>query len=109
METTTKTELETTRDTSAAKLNDHDAGVAYRLRQKMNNKNYKQWDDHWTKFTPVDDNFQNFKIEATQWNEPMLTIMHKSIRLEGRPKHTIPSGQPPTDRRRRNTKVTKDQ
>ena len=39
------------------------------------------------KYHPIgkDSNFQNYKIEASQWNEPMLTKMHKSIRLEKRP------------------------
>lgn len=74
-------------------MTEHDERVFFRLRRRMNNKNYKQWDDHWTKFTPVDDNFQNFKIEATKWNEPMLKTMHQTMRLEGRP----------------NTKVTKAQ
>ena len=37
--------------------------------------------------------FGNFKYEATQWNEEMLTKMHKTIRLEGKP----------------NTKATKEQ
>ncbi len=30
--------------------------------------------------------FTDYRIEATVWNEPMLTRMHKTIRLEGRPK-----------------------
>jgi len=29
--------------------------------------------------------FGDYKYEATQWNEELLTKMHKTIRLEGRP------------------------
>ena len=72
-------------DKSSAKLTDHDAGVYYRLRQKMDNKNYKQWEDHRTGFVPVDSDFTKYRIEATKWNEPMLRKMHKTIRLEGKP------------------------
>ena len=75
-----------TKDSSSAKLNDHDAGVLYRLRRKMNNKNYKQWEDHWQNNVPVDADFQKYKYEdSTQWNEKLLTKMHSTIQLEGRP------------------------
>ena len=55
-------------DKSSATLNDHDAGVYYRLRQKMNNKNYKQWDDHWNNNVPTNDCFTDYKHQATEWN-----------------------------------------
>ena len=57
-----------------------------RLREKMNikNKYNEPGQEHY---------FGNYKYEATQWNEPMLTKMHKTIRLDGKP----------------NMKVTKDQ
>ena len=32
--------------------------------------------------------FMDYRIEATDWNEKMLTKMHKTIRLEGRPVST---------------------
>ena len=55
-------------DKSSATLNDHDEGVFYRLRQKMNNKNYKQWDDHWNNNVPTNDCFTDYKHQATEWN-----------------------------------------
>ena len=66
-------------------MTEHDEEVFFRLRRRMDNKNYKQWEDHWQNNVPVDADFQKFRIEATQWNEPMLRTMHKTIRLEGRP------------------------
>jgi hypothetical protein len=30
----------------------------------------------------------DYRIDATDWNEKMLTKMHKTIRLEGRPEST---------------------
>ena len=53
-------------DKSSATLNDHDEGVFYRLRQKMNNKNYKQWDDHWNNNVPTNDCFTDYKHQATE-------------------------------------------
>ena len=49
-----------------------------RLREKINIKN---------KYYPPGKQyyFGDFKYEATQWNEKMLTKMHKTISLEGRP------------------------
>ena len=32
--------------------------------------------------------FMDYRIEATDWNEKMLTKMHKTIILEGRPVST---------------------
>tara|TARA_S200000501_G_scaffold321169_1_gene316457 strand:+ start:666 stop:917 length:252 start_codon:yes stop_codon:yes gene_type:complete len=55
-------------DKSSATLNEHDEGVFYRLRQKMNNKNYKQWDDHWNNNVPTNDCFTDYKHQATEWN-----------------------------------------
>ena len=58
-------------------------------------KRFRKSYDVRNKYIPVgqDHYFGNFKYEATQWNEEMLTKMHKTIRLEGRP----------------NTKATKEQ
>ena len=56
-----------------------------RLREKMNCKNYKIWDDYKHNNTYTSHYFGDFKYEATQWNEELLTKMHKTIRLEGRP------------------------
>ena len=79
-------------------MTEHDEGVFFRLRQRMNNKNYKQWEDHWQNNVPVDSNFQKYKYEdSTKWNDPMLRKMHSTIQLEGRP-----DGKP-------YTKVTKEQ
>ena len=49
-----------------------------RLREKMNikNKYYPPGKEYY---------FGDYKYEATQWNEELLTKMHKTIRLEGRP------------------------
>jgi hypothetical protein len=66
-------------------MTEHDQQVYNRLRQKMNNRNYKQWEDYKTGFIPIDNDFTKYRIEATKWNEPMLTKMHKTIRLEGKP------------------------
>ena len=85
----------------------------------MSNEYY---DEQWRRFRKTYDiknkyhdyvgdhlSFMDYRIEATQWHEPMLTKMHKTMRLEGRPKPIIPSGQPPTDNRRRGTRATKAQ
>ncbi len=66
-------------------MTEHDQQVFHRLRQKMNNKNYKQWDDHINKNTYTNHYFGNYKYEATKWHEKMLKKMHKTISLEGRP------------------------
>jgi len=75
-------------------MTEHDEGVFFRLRRRMDNRNYKQWNDHWNKFTPVDANFQKYQYkDSTKWNEPMLTKMHQTIRLEGRPNIKVTKGQ----------------
>jgi|TARA_Y100000034_G_scaffold132699_1_gene196320 hypothetical protein len=50
-------------------------------------KRFRKSYDVRNKYIPVgqDHYFGNFKYEATQWNEPMLRKMHKTIILEGRP------------------------
>jgi len=56
-----------------------------RLREKMNCKNFKIWNDYKHNNTYTDHYFGNYKYEATQWHEKMLTKMHMTISLEGRP------------------------
>ena len=84
METTTKTESEPTQDSLEG--NDYYEKQWKRFRKSYDIKN---------KYHPIgqDYYFGNYKYEATQWNEEMLTKMHKTIRLEGKP----------------NTKATKEQ
>ena len=84
MTTTTKTESEPTQD----KLQGNEY---YREQWKRFRKSYNVRN----KYIPVgqDHYFGNFKYEASQWNEKMLTTLHETIRLEGRP----------------NTKATKEQ
>jgi len=57
-----------------------------RLREKINvkNKYYPPGKDYY---------FGDFKYEATQWNEKMLTKMHKTISLEGKPYMKATKGQ----------------
>jgi len=57
-----------------------------RLREKINvkNKYYPPGKDYY---------FGDFKYEATQWNEKMLTKMHKTISLEGKPYTKATKGQ----------------
>ena len=69
-------------DKSSATLNDHDAGVYYRLRQKMNNKNYKQWEDHRTGFVPVDSYFGNYKHQDSLMKDRQEYGMYAEYALE---------------------------
>ena len=67
-------------------MTEHDQDVFFRLRRRMDNKNYKQWEDHWQNNVPTVSNFQQYDYkDSNTWNEPMLTKMHSTIRLEGRP------------------------
>ena len=64
-------------------MTEHDEEVFFRLRQKMNNKNYKQWDDHWNNNVPTDNCFTDYKHQATEWNavpkwlQNLMTLPHK--------------------------------
>jgi len=69
-------------DKSSATLNDHDEGVFYRLRQKMNNKNYKQWDDHWNNNVPVDSYFGNYKHQDSLMKDRQEYGMYAEYALE---------------------------
>ena len=72
-------------------LNDMKVNEYYQEQWKRFRKSYNIKN----KYLPIgqDHYFGDFKYEATQWNEKMLTKMHKTISLEGRP----------------NTKATKEQ
>ena len=93
METTTKTESEPTQDSLEG--NDYYEEQWKRFRKSYDIKN--KYHDYVGK----DSSFMDYKYEATTWNEPMLTTMHKTIRLQGHPKPIIPSGQQSTGNRRR--------
>ena len=88
-------------------LNDMKGNEYYQEQWKRFRKSYNIKN----KYLPIgqDHYFGDFKYEATQWNEEMLTKVHQTIRLEGRPKPITPSGQQPTGNRRRSMKVTKVQ
>ena len=101
MKTTTKTESEPTQDSLEG--NDYYEEQWKRFRKSYDIKN--KYHDYVGK----DSSFMDYKYEATTWNEPMLTTMHKTIRLQGHPKPIIPSGQPPRGNRRRGMKATKVQ
>ena len=72
-------------------LNDMKGNEYYQEQWKRFRKSYNIKN----KYLPIgqDHYFGDFKHEATQWSENLLSTMHKTIRLEGRP----------------DTKVTKEQ
>ena len=76
MSTTTKTESETTQDNLTGNEYYRESCKRFRKSYDVKNKYYPPGKDYY---------FGDFKYEATQWNEKMLTKMHKTIRLEGRP------------------------
>lgn len=49
-------------------MTEHDEEVFFRLRRKMDNKNYKQWDDHWNNNVPTNNCYIDYKHQATEWN-----------------------------------------
>ena len=64
-------------------LNDMKGNEYYQEQWKRFRKSYNIKN----KYLPIgqDHYFGDFKYEATQWNEKLLSTMHKTIRLEGRP------------------------
>ena len=84
MATTTKTESETTQDNLTGNEYYRESWKRFRKSYDVKNKYYPPGKDYY---------FGDFKYEATQWNEKMLTKMHKSIRLEGRPNTKATKGQ----------------
>lgn len=64
-------------------MTEHDEEVFFRLRRRMNNKNYKQWDDHWNNNIPTNNCFTNYKHQATEWNavpkwlQNLMTLPYK--------------------------------
>lgn len=64
-------------------MTEHDEEVFFRLRRRMNNKNYKQWDDHWNNNIPTNNCYTNYKHQATEWNavpkwlQNLMTLPYK--------------------------------
>ena len=64
-------------------MTEHDEVVFFRFRRRMNNKNYKQWDDHWNNNVPTDNCYTDYKHQATEWNavpkwlQNLMTLPYK--------------------------------
>ena len=73
-------------------------GMLKLLLEDAKNMSNEYYEEQWKRFRKSYDvknkyhdlvgkhtSFMDYRIEATDWNEKMLTKMHKTIRLEGRP------------------------
>ena len=76
MTTTTKTESEPIQDKLQGNEYYEEQWKRFRKSYDVKNKYHSIGQDYY---------FGDYKYEATQWHEKLLTKMHSTIKLEGRP------------------------